>query len=50
MDRHGENVLLTASAPLFTLPLSILILKEKPTRFAIRGIIISVLGVCLVVV
>jgi len=46
----GKTVLLTASAPLFTLPLSILILKEKPTRFAILGVIISVLGVCLVVI
>lgn len=45
----GKTVLLTASAPLFTLPLSILILKEEPTRFAIIGIIISVIGVCLVV-
>jgi DME family drug/metabolite transporter len=46
----GKTVLLTASAPLFTLPLSILILKEKPTRFAILGVFFSVLGVCLVVV
>ena len=45
----GKTVLLTAIAPLFALPFSILILKEKPTRFTILGVIISVVGVWLVV-
>ena len=39
-----------AMAPLFALPFSILILKEKPTRNTIAGIFFSVGGVCLVVV
>ncbi len=46
----GKTVLLTAVAPIFALPFSILILKEKPTRFTIIGVIISVVGVWLVVV
>ncbi len=46
----GKTVLLTTSAPLFALPFSILLLKERPTRAAIVGIIASVAGVCLVVV
>ena len=46
----GKTVLLTATAPLFALPFSILILKEKPTAYRITGVLISVGGVCLVVV
>ena len=46
----GKTVLLTATAPLFALPFSILILKEKPTAYTITGVLISVCGVCLVVV
>jgi drug/metabolite transporter, DME family len=46
----GKTVLLTAIAPLFALPFSILILGEKPRRFTIIGVIISVVGVWLVVV
>jgi DME family drug/metabolite transporter len=46
----GKTVLLTAIAPLFALPFSILILKEKPTAYTITGVLISVCGVCLVVV
>jgi drug/metabolite transporter (DMT)-like permease len=45
----GKTVLLTAIAPIFALPFSILILKEKPTRFALLGVMISVVGVWLVV-
>jgi len=46
----GKTVLITAVAPLFALPFSILILKERPTRHAITGIFLSVVGVGLVVV
>ncbi len=46
----GKTVLLTASSPLFALPLAILFLKERPTRSAITGMIVSICGVCLVVV
>jgi uncharacterized membrane protein len=45
----GKTVILTAIAPIFALPFSILILGEKPTRFTIVGVIISVVGVWLVV-
>lgn len=45
----GKTVLLTASAPLFALPISVVFLNERPTRSTIAGIIISVAGVCLVV-
>ncbi len=45
----GKTVLLTAIAPIFALPFSILILKEKPTRFTLLGVMISVVGVWLVV-
>ncbi len=46
----GKTVLLTAVAPLFALPFAIFILGEKPRRFAIIGVIVSVVGVWLVVV
>lgn len=46
----GKTVLLTTSAPLFALPFSILILKEKPTRSTLIGTGASIVGVCLVVV
>jgi len=45
----GKTVLLTATAPLFVLPFSILILKEKPTSYTIAGIILCVGGIGLVV-
>jgi len=45
----GKTVLLTTSAPLFALPFSIVILRERPTRSTIWGILVSVAGVCLVV-
>jgi DME family drug/metabolite transporter len=44
----GKTVLITAVAPIFILPLSILILKEKPTLYAIVGVAVCVLGVVLV--
>lgn len=44
----GRAVLLTATAPLFVLPMSILILKERPTRIAIVGVFICFAGVYMV--
>lgn len=44
----GKTVLITAVAPIFILPLSILILKERPTLYAIVGVVACVLGVVLV--
>jgi drug/metabolite transporter (DMT)-like permease len=41
----GKTVLITAVAPIFILPFSIVFLKEQPTIYAKTGIIISVLGV-----
>jgi drug/metabolite transporter (DMT)-like permease len=41
----GKTVLITAVAPIFILPLSIVFLKERPTIYAKVGIIISVFGV-----
>jgi drug/metabolite transporter (DMT)-like permease len=44
----GRAVLITAVAPIFVLPFSIFLLKEKPTIWAIGGVVLSVLGVILV--
>ena len=44
----GKAVLITAVAPIFVLPFSIFLLKEKPTIWAIAGVVFSVLGVILV--
>ncbi len=44
----AKTVLLTATAPLFLLVFSIVILKEKPTHSTIAGIFVCVAGVCLV--
>jgi len=44
----GKSVLLSASAPIFLLPFSVLILKEHPTRLALVGVFVSVIGICLV--
>jgi drug/metabolite transporter (DMT)-like permease len=44
----GKAVLLTASAPVFILPLSVFILKERPSTSALIGIFISIAGICLV--
>ncbi|MEE8399015.1 MAG: DMT family transporter [Desulfobacterales bacterium] len=46
----GKTVLLTATAPLFALPFSMVFLKEKPTRSTIAGILVCVAGICLVVI
>jgi DME family drug/metabolite transporter len=46
----GKTVLLTASAPLFLLPFSVLILKERPPLLALIGVFVSVVGMCLVAV
>jgi DME family drug/metabolite transporter len=45
----GKTVLLTTTAPLFVLPFSIFILKEKPTYYTIAGIVLCVGGIGLVV-
>ena len=45
----GKTVLLTATAPLFVLPFSVIILKEKPTFFIITGVILCVGGIYLVI-
>ncbi len=44
----GRAALLTAAAPLFILPMSIIFLKERPTRLALLGVFLAVPGVCLV--
>jgi drug/metabolite transporter (DMT)-like permease len=44
----GKAVLLIAIAPLFILPFSIFVLKEKPTRYTIAGVFVSVAGVFMV--
>ncbi|MEW6184958.1 MAG: GRP family sugar transporter [Thermodesulfobacteriota bacterium] len=46
----GKTVLLTAIAPIFALPFAIVILKEKPTRFTVWGVMVGVIGVWLVTV
>ena len=45
----GKTVPLTTTSPLFVLPFSILLLKEKPTGHAVAGIVLCVLGIVLVV-
>ena len=44
----GRAVLITAVAPIFVLPFSIFLLKERPTIWTIAGVVLSVLGVVLV--
>jgi drug/metabolite transporter (DMT)-like permease len=44
----GKTVLLSASAPVFVLPLSMVFLKERPTNLGFAGLFISVAGICLV--
>jgi drug/metabolite transporter (DMT)-like permease len=44
----GKAVLLSASAPIFLLPLSVLILKERLSPVALAGVFIAVTGICLV--
>ena len=45
----AKTVILTATAPLLALPLSILVLGERPTRHALTGMLLCVGGVYLVV-
>jgi len=44
----GKTVLLSASAPVFLLPLSVLILKERLSSLALVGVFVAVAGICLV--
>jgi drug/metabolite transporter (DMT)-like permease len=44
----GKTALLSTSAPVFLLPLSVFILKEKPSRLALAGMCVSVIGIWLV--
>jgi drug/metabolite transporter (DMT)-like permease len=44
----GKTVLLTASAPIFLLPLSVVILKERLSPIGLAGVFIAVTGICLV--
>jgi drug/metabolite transporter (DMT)-like permease len=44
----GKATLLSASAPVFLLPLSVLILKERPSSSALAGVFVAVAGICLV--
>lgn len=44
----GRAVLITAVAPIFVLPLSVLVLKERPTMYGIGGVVVCVSGVILV--
>ncbi len=44
----GKTVVLAATSPLFLLPFSVFILKEKLTRFTLMGIFIGIAGICLV--
>jgi len=46
----GKTVVLSSSAPLFLLPFSIFILKEKLTRLTLVGIFTGVTGICLVAI
>jgi drug/metabolite transporter (DMT)-like permease len=41
----GRTVLISAVAPIFALPFSILLLKERPTLYAIAGTVICVIGI-----
>ena len=44
----GKTVVLAATSPLFLLPFSVFILKEKLTRLTLIGIIIGIVGIYLV--
>ena len=46
----GKTVVLLSASPLFLLPFSIFILKERLTRLALVGIFIGVAGICLVAI
>ena len=44
----GKTTLLTASAPVFLLPMSVLILKERLSPVALAGVVVAIAGICLV--
>jgi len=46
----GKTVVLAATSPLFLLPFSVFILKEKLTRFTLTGIFTGITGICLVTI
>lgn len=46
----GKAVVLSATSPLFLLPFSVFILKEKLTRLNLIGIFTGVTGICLVII
>ena len=46
----GKTTLLSASAPIFLLPMSVLILKERLSLRALAGVCIAVAGICLVAI
>lgn len=44
----GKAAILSSTAPLFALPLSVLLLSERVTPRIVLGTIVSILGICLV--
>jgi len=46
----GKTTLLSASAPIFLLPMSVLILKERLSPLALAGVGVAVAGICLVAI
>ncbi len=46
----GKTVVLAATSPLFLLPFSVFILKERLTRLTLIGIFTGVTGICLVAI
>ncbi len=46
----GKTVVLAATSPLFLLPFSVFILKERLTRLTLIGIFTSITGICLVTI
>ena len=44
----GKTAVLSATSPLFLLPFSVFILKERLTRLTLIGIFIGIAGICLV--
>jgi drug/metabolite transporter, DME family len=46
----SKVAIISASSPLFAVPLGMLFLHERPTRYTLAGTLLSVLGIALVVV
>jgi drug/metabolite transporter (DMT)-like permease len=44
----GKTVFLSASAPIFVLPLSVIFLKERLSPLSLAGVFVSVAGICLI--